>query len=541
MTDLVPLAVALPIVGSVVALLAGLARSETGWYVALVAALAQVGVAFELARRAVFEGTIRYVVGGFEVPYGIELVVDGLSGTMVVLVAVTALGVLSYARTAGPRSNPFYAASLLLVAGLTGMSVTGDLFNLYVFLEITGLAAYVLVASDDSGRSAIAALRYLLIGTVGASLFLLGIGYAYIGTGTLNMADIATKLAAVGYTATLVQASFAFVVVGLFIKIAIFPLHTWQPEAYASAPDSVSALISALVSTVSAYALVRVVYTAFTVDFLEANPLAADLLGAAAAVSIVAGSVLAVAQSEVKRMLAYSSVAQFGLVVAAASLANETAMVGAIVHLVGHALMKGSLFLGAGIVATATGARTVSEYDGLVERLPVGAGAFGVLALAMVGVPPTLGFVGKWYIALGAVETNSWALVVVIVASTLLTLAYFARLIERMFFREYAVPATDADAISDGTEVSAGKPEVATDGYDTTKDGSNATMDGSGPITDGSNPATDGGDDAPSPADVTLGMYAVVVVAALLAVALGAAVFEYAQLIEPTVTRLLST
>jgi multicomponent Na+:H+ antiporter subunit D len=528
MTDLVPLAVALPIVGSVVALLAGLVRARTGWHVAVVAALAQVGLAAELARRAFVEGTIEYVVGDFSVPYGIELVIDGLSGTMIVLVAVSALGVLSYARAAGPRSNPFYAAYLLLVAGLTGMSVTGDLFNLYVFLEITGLAAYVLVASDDSGRSAIAALRYLLIGTVGASLFLLGIGYAYIATGTLNMGDLATQIAEVGYTATLVQAAFAFVVVGLFIKVAIFPLHTWQPEAYASAPDSVSALISALVSTVSAYALVRVVYTAFTADFLEANPLAADLLGAAAAVSIVAGSLLAVAQSEVKRMLAYSSVAQFGLVVAAASLVNETAMIGAVVHLVGHALMKGSLFLAAGVVATATGARTVSEYDGLVDRLPVGAGAFGVLALAMVGVPPTLGFVGKWYIALGAVESGSWVLVVVIVASTLLTLAYFARLVERMFFRD---PATAlADEV--GVAASEDEAEVVADGSDL-----GAT---DGVVTSGSDPATDGGDDAPSTDRVTFGMYAVVVVTAVLAVALGLAVFEYAEFLEPTITRLLT-
>ena len=522
MSDLVPMLVALPIVASVLALLAGLVRSESGWYVALVAALAQVGLAGELARRAFVEGTIEYVVGDFEVPYGIELVVDGLSGTMIVLVAVVALGVLSYARAAGPRSNAFYAAYLLLVAGLTGMSVTGDLFNLYVFLEITGLAAYVLVASDDGGRSAIAALRYLLIGTVGASLFLLGIGYAYIGTGTLNMADLAEKLAEVGHTTTLVQTAFAFVVVGLFIKVAIFPLHTWQPEAYASAPDSVSAFISALVSTVSAYALVRIVYTVFTVDFLAANPLAADLLAAAAAVSIVAGSVLAVAQTEVKRMLAYSSVAQFGLIVAAASLANETAMLGAVVHLVGHALMKGSLFLAAGMVATATGARTVPEYDGLVERLPLGAGAFGVLALAMVGVPPTLGFVGKWYIALGAVETGSWSLVAVIVASTLLTLAYFARLIERMFFRDPAtLPADEAPASSAG--------------------GSAPTAEGeTGVVADGSDRAAADGGDAPPTDRVTLGMYAVVVAAALLSVALGAAVFEYAQLLEPTVTRLLT-
>ncbi|WP_134672063.1 monovalent cation/H+ antiporter subunit D family protein [Halorussus marinus] len=510
MSDLVPFAVAVPIVGSVLALLAGLVRSKSGWPVAVVASAVHVGVAAELARRALFEGTVRYVVGGFEVPYGIELVVDGLSATVLGLVAVVSLGVLAYARVAGPRSNPFYAAYLLLVAGLTGLTITGDLFNMYVFLEITGLAAYVVVASGDGGRSAVAALRYLLIGTVGASLFLLGLGYAYIATGTLNMGDLATLLAEYGHTTTLVQTAFAFVVVGLLIKIAVFPLHTWQPEAYAASPDSVSGLISALVSTVSAYALIRVVYTVFTPEFLAANPLARDLLGVAAAVSIVAGSVLAVAQTEVKRMLAYSSVAQYGLVIAGVSLVNETAMIGALVHLVGHAIMKGGLFLTAGLVATATGARTVDDYEGLAERLPAGATAFGVLALAMVGIPPAVGFVGKWYIALGAVETESWVLTAVIVGSTLLTLAYFARLVERMFFRETPVAAGDAEAARDDADV----------GADVT--------------------AADGGDRLPAPGTVSLGMYAVVVAAAALAVALGAAVFEYAALVEPTVTSLLS-
>ena len=517
MSDLVPLAVALPILGSVLALLAGLVRSETGWPVALVASLAQVGLTGALARRAFVDGRITYVVGGFEVPYGIELVIDGLSATMILLVAVAALGVLSYARVGGPRSNPFYAAYLLLVAGLTGMSITGDLFNMYVFLEITGLAAYVLVASDDTGRSAIAAFRYLLVGTVGASLFLLGVGYAYIGTGTLNMEHLATLLAQdVGYTATLTRAAFAFVVVGLFIKIAVFPLHVWQPEAYAASPDSVSGLISALVSTISAYALVRVVYTVFTPAFLDANPLAQDLLVAAAAVSILAGSALAVAQTEVKRMLAYSSVAQFGLVVAGMALANETAMVGAFVHLVGHAVMKGGLFLAAGMVAVSTGARTVDDYEGLVDRLPGGAVLFAVLAFSMVGVPPAVGFVGKWYVALGAVESGAWALTGVIVASTVLTLAYFARLVERMFFRDAL--ATGASAV-DGSEAAADDAEVVADGA-----------------------APDGGDDAHDPLarGPSLGMYAVVLAAALLAVALGAAVVEYEQFVEPTVTRLLS-
>lgn len=508
MSELLAVAVALPLLGAALALVVGTVRSETGWPVALVAMVVHTVLAGELARRAFLDGALSYVVGGFTAPYGIELVLDGVSATMLVLVAVVGLGVLGYARRAGPRANPFYAMYLLLIAGLTGMTVTADLFNMYVFLEIMALSAYALVASGERGRSAIAALKYLLMGTVGASLFLLGVGYAYIGTGTLNMADLATELAALGYDTTLVRTAFVLIVIGLFVKIAVFPLHTWQPAAYAGAPDTVSGLISALVSTVSAYALVRVVYSVFTVDFLAANPLARDLLTVGAAVSIVFGSLLAVAQTELKRMLAYSSVSQFGLVLAGVAVANATALTGAAVHLVGHAIMKGGLFLTAGLVASAAGARTVDELDGLAERLPIGAVALAVLVFSMVGVPPTVGFVGKWYVALGAVEAGLWGLAAVIVLSTLLTLAYFLRLLERMFFR---APTVD---------VSASEPEV----------GDSAATDES--------VAADGGNDAP--ATVSLGMYAVVLAAALLAVALGAAVFEYAALLEPTINGLLS-
>ena len=388
MTDLPALLVAVPLFGSVIAMLAGLARSKTGWPIAVCTCLVQTGAAVALAVRAFGDQPVRYVVGGFTAPFGIELVVDGLSATMAVLVAVVALGVLGYARVAGPRSNPFYATYLLLVAGLSGMSVTGDVFNMYVFLEITGLAAYALVASGDGGRSARAALKYLLVGTIGASLFLLGIGFAYVSTGTLNMADLSTQLAEVGYASPLVQASFGLLVNGLFVKIAVFPLHTWQPNAYAGAPDSVSALISALVSTIAAYALIRIVFTVFTVEFLLTNAFAQTVLVAGATVSIVLGSVLAVTQREIKRMLAYSSVSQFGLVVGAIAVANGTALTGAVIHLVGHAVMKGGLFL-------TSGHDRASTAPSAMYHLPTNPTAGGTPTMARARIPNAVDPVGK--------------------------------------------------------------------------------------------------------------------------------------------------
>jgi multicomponent Na+:H+ antiporter subunit D len=491
MTDAVVLAVVVPLLAGVVSLLAGLGRERSGWTVAVVATVLELGLALVVLATVLREGRVAYAVGGFLPPAGIELVADGLSAPVLVLVAAVSLAVVVYARRAGPRGNAFFTVYLLLVGGLAGVTLTGDVFNMYVFLEITGLAAYALVASGDSARSAVAGLKYLVVGTIGASLFLLGAGYAFVATGTLNMGDLSTQLAAAGYDSRLVLAAFGLLVTGLLVKIALFPVHSWQPDAYTFAPDSVSTLISALVSTVAAYALARVVFSVFTVEFFAAVPVARTALVYAAAVSIVAGSALAVVQSEIKRMLAYSSVSQFGMIVAAVALATESAAVGGLVHLLGHAVLKGGLFAAAGVVAVRTGARTVDDYAGLAGRAPVAAAAVAVLGLALVGVPPGVGFVGKWYIAVGAVESGRWVVAAVILVSTLLTLAYVARVLERMYFaREGTAPST---------------PAVSTDG-------------GSG-------------DGRP---DVSPGMVGVVVLAAVAAVALGFAGSGIEDLLEPT-------
>ncbi|MFP4188666.1 MAG: proton-conducting transporter membrane subunit, partial [Halobacteriales archaeon] len=360
-----------------------------------------------------------------------------------VVVAVVSLGTLGYTRTAGPRSNSFYSGYLLLTAGLIGVTVTADVFNLYVFIEITGLAAYALIASGGDGRSAYAALKYLLVGTVGASLYLIGVAYAFVATGTLNMADLSARLADVGYGNTVVLASFAFIVAGLGVKVALFPLHTWQPDAYSAAPYGVAGYVSALVSTVAAYALGRVVLTVYTTGFLSANPAVSSGLVYFGALSIVAGSVLAVYQTDVRRLLAYSSVSQFGLIVTAFGIGNPTSVFGGVVHLFGHAIMKGALFLAVGIIAYRLGVTRLNEYAGVARQMPYAGAAFTVLALSLVGVPPAVGFVGKWYVAVGAVRAGETGVAVVIFASTLLTLMYVVRIVDRMYYGDY-------DAVADG-------------------------------------------------------------------------------------------
>lgn len=522
MTDVVlALLIAVPIIAAVVPLLSSVRSKQTGWPIAAVVCLIEVGLATVLVRGVYRDGRLVHEVGGYPAPYGIELVGDGLSAPIVVLVAVVSLGVLGFARRGGPRRNSFYSVYLLLVGGLMGTTVTGDMFNMFVFLEITGLSTYALVASDRSGRSAIAALKYLILGTTGASMFLVGVGYAFIATGTLNMVDLSAELAALysdGGSSTVVLASFGFIVVGLGMKAAIFPLHTWQPDAYQYAPDTVSAFISALVSTVAAYAIGRVVLTVYTVSFFEAEPLARTGVLAVACVSVLAGSGLAVVQRDLKRMFAYSSVAQFGLIVAAFALATPDAVLGAVIHLVGHGLTKGGLFVAGGILATTHGARTVDSLARLGYRSPISAAGMAALGLVLVGVPPSIGFLGKWYIALGAIRASSWPVAVVVLLSTLLSLAYVARLLERLYFATPEDPSVSDDAHPTGTDSPASRTDGGT--LDTGRESSRP--------------------DTQAPAEITGGMIALVVVVVAVVVGLGFATDAFQALVDPFVVEVLS-
>jgi len=253
------------------------------------------------------------------------------------------------------------------------------------------------------------------------------------------------------------------------LKIAVFRLHTWQPDAYTYAPDTVSAYISALVSTTAAYALIRISFDVFTVDFFTANPLITDAVVLIASISIVVGSLLAAMQTEIKRVFAYSSVAQFGMIVVAIGLNSRTALLGAVIHLVGHGLMKATLFMGAGILSSAYGATTISDYAGLAKRSPITSGGIAVTGLALVGIPPSIGILGKWYIALGAVESGSWSVAIVIFISTLLTLTYVARIIETLYFNAPTEASHEETAASESVDPVAVGDEAVADGGLTTR------------------------------------------------------------------------
>ena len=425
---LVPLAAALVI--PLLALSGGRgARATT-----LAAVLGSLYFAVACLRESLDTGPMHYHLAGWEPPWGIEVVLDPLSGIMASLVA--GLGLLA-AVYAGPylggwtarRACTFYSVYCLLVVGLQGIVITGDMFNLYVFLEISSLAAYALLSKGGS-KSIVAVFRYLLIGTLAASFYLIGVGYLYALTGTLNMADLASRMPADIDSAVLVVAA-SFIVIGLAIKSALFPLHGWLPDAYTYAPGPVVGFIAAVMAKVSAYALYRILYFVFDAQVGPREPIV--LLGWASVIAVVAGSLMALAQKDVQRMLAYSSIGQMGYIILGIAIGTPLALTGALLHVIAHAVMKGCLFMAVNGVEWKLGVFRVSDFAGVGKRLPLTMAAFTVAAMSMIGLPPTAGFFSKYYLVLAALESNQIPFLVALIVSSLLGAVYFFRVIERAY------------------------------------------------------------------------------------------------------------
>jgi multicomponent Na+:H+ antiporter subunit D len=388
--------------------------------------------------QALSEGPLTHQVGGWAAPLGIEYLLDPLSGFIAVLVGVIGLLVVVYPTQIGfgiglTRGLQLYPLVLLLLGALMGVTVAGDLFNLFVSLEIYSIASYALIALGGPA-AAVASFRYLLIGTVGSSLYLLGVGFIYFTTGTLGMKSVTPGLSALSDSPTIAAAA-ALILTGLGIKMAIFPLHGWLPDAHSHAPPAVAALLAAVQVKVAAYALIRILFDVFPRGFVTEQLPIMDLLVWCGVAGIVVGSVMAIRQSDIKRMLAHSTVAQLGYIAVGIGLSTPLALIGALLHVMNHAAMKAGLFFIAGGVLNRVHTKKISQYAGLGRAMPVSMSAFTIAAISMVGLPPTAGFISKWYLVSGAVETSKWVPAVVIVAASVLTLAYFLRMLEMIWFR----------------------------------------------------------------------------------------------------------
>ncbi|MEO1794444.1 MAG: proton-conducting transporter membrane subunit, partial [Pseudomonadota bacterium] len=294
-----------------------------------------------------------------------------------------------------------------------------------------------------------AAYQYLIMGTIGATFYVIGVGLLYIVTGSLNLADITTRLGEV-YAATPrpVMAAFAFLIVGISLKLALFPLHVWLPNAYAFAPPFATIFLAATATKVAVYVLIRIWFTLFgSAVPLDQLPVA-EVLIVLSIIAMFAGSLLAFYENRIERMLAYSSVAQIGYIMLGISMLNEAGLTGGIVHIFNHAITKGLLFLAVGAMVFRVGHPLLSELEGIGKRMPLTMAAFVVGALSIIGVPGTAGFVSKWNLAIGAVDAEAYLIVFLIMGSSILSVLYIGRFIEIAYFRPVSnlcQRATDPD------------------------------------------------------------------------------------------------
>jgi multicomponent Na+:H+ antiporter subunit D len=441
--------VVVPLIGSFCVFVSGWWMKRAGFPLALGALGICTALSAIIFNKVLAQGGVGYRMGGWAPPWGIEFQVDHLGAYMLVVVTGLSLLTAIYAKRPVAVEIPdrvalFWCLYLLLVTGLIGIIITGDMFNLFVLLEVVSLTGYALVGIGR-GQALLASFRYLIIGTIGASFYLIGIGYLYVMTGSLNMADLSAILPPL-YSTRAVQTAFVFIVIGFAIKIALFPLHAWQPDAYTYAPSAVTVIISTAVAKTATYALIRLIFSVFSVRFVLTILPVFDLLCWVAALAMIAGSIFAIRQTSFKRMLAYSSIANVGYIVLAVGLAPATrqGLTPAVMHILNHAVIKGCMFMAACAFIYQFDLWDIRRFEGLGRRMPWTCMALLLAILAMIGMPPSAGFVTKWYLFLAVLEAEKYAFIAVIFCSTLLMIVYFWRLVETMYIRPTPV-AQNAD------------------------------------------------------------------------------------------------
>ncbi len=439
----------LPILQVIVPLLAAplcifLRRPPLVWLFTLIVSSLAFVISILLLQQVMASGTIVYELGGWDAPWGIEYRIDALNAFLLLIITAISTVVLLAAQTSISKEIPkekhmlFYTLYLLSLTGMLGIVATGDAFNVFVFLEISSLSAYALIALGKDRRALWASFQYLIMGTIGATFILIGIGLMYQMTGTLNMEDLSTRLPEVAQTRT-VFVSFAFVIVGICLKLALFPLHLWLPNAYTYAPSIVTAFFAATATKVAIYLLIRFSFSVFGLSF-SFTTLPLQILFMVLGLSgIFVASIAAIYQTNIKTLFAYSSIAQIGYMIVGFSVSTVTGLTATLLHVFNHALMKGALFLALGAVMYRIGSVQLSQFQGLGRQMPLTMAAIVIGGLSLIGVPLTVGFVSKWYLLMALIEQGWWPVAVLIVLGSLLAVVYVWRLVEIAYFKPQLV------------------------------------------------------------------------------------------------------
>lgn len=439
------LLIILPLFGGIFSLFMGRGLLPWVWASLVTALMLACSVALYLQLDA-NNGVVEYMLGNWPAEYGIAYRVDYMNGFVLLVVSFIAFVCTLYAGRSidfeipRDRGRLFYALWLLFLCGLLGITITGDAFNVYVLLEISSLTVYALIAMGKhrDRRALTASLRYLILGSVGASFILLGIGYLLMITGTLNMVDMHAQLQpliADGVFDKTILVAFAFLLVGLSIKMALFPLHMWLPNAYTYAPSAVSGLVAATATKVGVYMAIRFLFTIFDPEFSFRGMSASGCLLFFACLGVLATGIQAIRQDNVKTVLAYSSLGQICYIVMGFALFNQSGLTGSTLHILNHALIKGGMFLALGCVVYRVGGVMLKDLSGLGRQMPLTMAAFTAGGLGLIGFPLTAGFVSKWYLVQGALDEGNWIVAAVIMLGSLFALIYIWRVVEVIYFK----------------------------------------------------------------------------------------------------------
>lgn len=440
---LIALQVVIPLISAPLCLL--LARKAfTAWALTLIATTATFIVSVLLFFYATENDATSYLLGGWKPPMGIEYVLTPLNGLMLLLVSGVALVTLCYAQKsvlkeiAQYKHPQFYAAYLLCLTGLLGILLTNDAFNTYVFLEISSLATYALIAMGKDRRALVAAFEYLILGSIGATFILIAIGLLYMLTGTLNITDLGLRLSEQGLIQNIApaKAALAFFTIGLLLKMAVFPLHLWLANGYTNAPSFVASFLSATATKVMAYVLIRIIFQLFGIEFSIAGLPLEHILITFALLGMVIGSLVASFQQNSKRLLAYSSVAQIGYIILGIGLTSHTGLTAATLQIFSHALAKAALFMAIGCVFYRVAGVTLTDLRGIAKHMPWTIAAFTLAGLSLIGVPGTAGFISKWYLILALIEKELWWILGALLVSSLLAIVYIWKVVEAAYFKD---------------------------------------------------------------------------------------------------------
>ena len=412
------------------------------WAAATAASAMAFAIAASLTAGVLSGIEYRYAVGDWAAPYGIEIRVDALTSLVLLVVTGASLLALLAGRRSidadidGARQPLFYGAWMLALAGLVGIVISADAFNIFVFMEVSSLASYILIGAGPDRRALPATFKYLVMGTIGATFYLIGVGLIYMMTGTLNLADMALRIREVADLRPILAAG-GFIIVGLALKAAVFPLHAWLPNAYTYAPHAVTVFLAACATKVQIYVLLRFDFLVFQGNLIDHDLQFSRFLMPLALLAILLASGVAMMERNLKRLLAYSSVAQIGYIMLGTSLLSAAGLSAGIIHIFNHALAKGALFLAvAGLGMHCQGLR-LDALAGAAKRMPWTMAAFVIAGLSLIGIPGTAGFVSKWLLISAALAEGSFGivLVAVVLVGSLMAVVYVWRVVEAAYFQ----------------------------------------------------------------------------------------------------------